>query len=256
MSSILLNHEVTGAPDAPVLLLGASLGTNLSMWAPQVAELSRSHRVVTFDHRGHGRSPVPPAPYEIADLGADVIALMDHLGVARASYVGLSIGGMAGIWLGTNASDRLERLVLMCTSAHAPPASRWFERASAVRAAGTTAVIADAVVERWFTPAWSAAHPDAVAAHRAMIVATKPEGYCASCEAIAAMDLRDALPRIPVPTLVIGAVEDQALPNEHQRLIAEAIPEARLELVADAAHIASAQQPDTINRLIEEHLNR
>lgn len=254
MSAVALNHTIAGPEDAPVLLLGGSLGTNLAMWEPQVSVLSRSHRVIAFDQRGHGSSPAPPAPYSIADLGADVVALLDHLGVGRASYVGLSIGGMAGIWLGAHAPDRLERLVLMCTSAHAPPASRWHARVSDVRAAGTTAVIADAVVERWFTPAWAQAHPDAIAAHKAMIVATDPEGYCGCCEAIAAMDLRDALPRVSVPTLVIGGIEDQALPPEHQRLIAEAVPGARLELIADAAHIASAQQPDTVNHLIEEHL--
>jgi 3-oxoadipate enol-lactonase len=249
-----LNHEVSGPEGAPTLLLGNSLGTNLSMWEPQVAVLSRRFRVVTFDQRGHGASPVPPAPYAIEDLGADVVALMDHLGITRASYVGLSIGGMAGIWLGANAPDRLERLVLMCTSSYAPPASRWMERVATVRAAGTTEAIADAVVERWFTPGFSAAHPDTIAAHRAMIAATDAEGYCGCCEAIAAMDLRAALPTITVPTLVISAVEDQALPTEHQRLIAAGIPDARLELIEDAAHIASAQQPDAINRLIEEHL--
>jgi 3-oxoadipate enol-lactonase len=254
MSGPLLNHRVTGPAGAPVLLLGASLGTNLSMWEPQVRALSQTHRVVTFDHRGHGQSPVPPAPYAMSELGADVVTLMDHLGIARASYVGLSIGGMAGIWLGANAPGRLERLVLMCTSAYAPPASRWADRAAAVREAGTTEVIADAVVKGWFTPGWSAGHPDAVAVHRAMIVATDPEGYSGCCEAIATMDLRDALPRVAVPTLVISAAEDLALPPEHQRLIAEAIPGARLELIADAAHIASAQQPETVNRLIEEHL--
>lgn len=249
-----LNHEVSGPDGAPTLLLGNSLGTNLSMWAPQVAVLRRRYRVITFDQRGHGASPVPPAPYAIEDLGTDVVALMDHLGIARASYVGLSIGGMAGIWLGAHAPGRLERLVLMCTSSYAPPASRWMERVAAVRAAGTTEAIADAVVERWFTPAFTAAHPDMIAAHRAMIAATDPEGYCGCCEAIAAMDLRDTLPTITVPTLVIGALEDQALPTEHQRLIAAGIPGARLELIEDAAHIASAEQPDAINRLIEEHL--
>jgi 3-oxoadipate enol-lactonase len=239
-----------------VLLLGGSLGTNLGMWEPQVRELSRRFRVVAFDHRGHGRSPSPPAPYAISDLGMDVLALMDRLGIERASYAGISIGGMAGIWLGANAGERLERLVLLCTSAHAPPPSRWLDRAAAVRAAGSTEVIADAVVERWFTPAWSLAHPDAVAAHRAMIVATDPEGYCGCCEALAAMDLRAALPRVSAPTLVIGGREDLALPPEHQKLIAAAIPGARLELIADAAHIASAQQPELVNRLIEEHLCR
>jgi 3-oxoadipate enol-lactonase len=256
VSPVLLHHELSGPEDAPPLLLGSSLGTNLSMWAPQVDALSRSFRVITFDHRGHGASPVPPGPYTISDLGEDVIALLDHLVIEHASYVGLSIGGMAGVWLGANASGRLRRLVLMCTSAYAPPASRWHERVAAVRAAGTVAVVADAVVERWFTPAWALEHPDAIAAHRQMLAATDPGGYCACCEAIATMDLRDALPRVAVPTLVLGGIEDQALPTEHQRLIAERIPGARLELIPDAAHIASAQQPETVNRLIEEHLLR
>jgi 3-oxoadipate enol-lactonase len=143
----------------------------------------------------------------------------------------------------------------MCTSAYAPPASRWLERAVAVRSAGTADVIADAVVSGWFTPAWAQAHPEAVAAHRAMIVGTDPEGYSGCCEALAAMDLRDELPRITAPTIVIGGLDDHALPNDHQRLIADSVPAARLELVEDAAHIASAEQPETINRLIEEHLS-
>ncbi|MDE3131650.1 MAG: 3-oxoadipate enol-lactonase, partial [Acidobacteriota bacterium] len=243
-----------GPADAPPLLLGGSLGATLTMWEPQLRALSADRRVTAFDLRGHGRSPVPPGPYAISDLGEDVIALMDQLGIERATYVGLSIGGMAGIWLGANAPARIERLVLMCTSAYAPPASRWRERVAAVRAAGTTATIADAVVARWFTPDWALAHPDAVAAHRAMIAGTDPDGYCACCEAIADMDLRAELPRIAAPTLVIGGADDLALPPEHQRLIAAAIPGARLELIADAAHIASAEQPATVNRLIEEHL--
>ena len=251
---MLLHHELTGPEDAPALLLAGSLGTNLSMWAPQVDALSSRFRVITIDHRGHGASPVPPGPYAISDLGEDVIALLDHLGIEHASYVGLSIGGMAGVWLGANATGRLRRLVLMCTSAHAPPASRWLERAAAVRTAGTVAVVADAVVERWFTPAWALRHPDAIAAHKQMLAATDPEGYSACCEAIAAMDLRDDLPRVAVPTLVLGGAEDLALPNEHQRLIAERVPGARLELIPDAAHIASVQHPETVNRLIEEHL--
>lgn len=254
MSATALNHLITGPDDAPVLLLGGSLGTNLSMWEPQIWQLSRSYRVIAFDHRGHGGSPVPPAPYTIADLGGDIVALMDRLAIERAFYAGISIGGMAGIWLGAHAPDRVDRLVLLCTSSHAPPPSRWLDRAAAVRAAGSTEVIAGAVVERWFTPAFAEGHPAAIAAHRAMITATDPEGYCGCCEAIAAMDLRDVLPAITAPTLVIGALNDLALPPEHQGLIADAIAGARFELIDDAAHIASAEQPDTVNRLIQEHL--
>lgn len=254
MSSVPLHHVAQGPRGAPVVLLAGSLGANLSMWEPQMEALSRAHRVIALDTRGHGSSPVPPPPYSISDLGADVIALLDRLEIRRASYVGLSIGGMVGIWLGANAPDRLERLVLMCTSAYAPPASRWYDRIAAVRGAGSTEAIADAVVERWFTPDWAREHPAQVAAHRAMIATTDARGYCGCCEAIAEMDLRDALPRVSAPTLVIGADQDLSLPPEHQRLIADAVPGARLELIADAAHIASAQQPDAVNELIGEHL--
>jgi len=167
----------------------------------------------------------------------------------------VSIGGMVGMWLGANVPDRIGSLVLICTSAYAPPASRWLDRAAAVRSAGTTDPIADAVVSGWFTPAYAQAHPDAVARHRAMIVATDPEGYSGCCEALSTMDLRADLARITAPTLVIGARQDLALPNEHQRLIADSVPGARLELIDDAAHIANAQQPETVNRLIEEHLS-
>jgi 3-oxoadipate enol-lactonase len=250
VSAVALHHELHGPAGAPVLLLAGSLGTSLAMWRPQVQALAGRFRVIAIDHRGHGSSPVPPAPYTIDQMGADVLSLLDVLGVQRATYAGLSIGGMVGIWLGAHAPERLERLVLICTSAYAPPPERWLERAAAVRAAGSSEAVADAVVARWFTPGWAAAHPGEVAAHRAMIAATDPEGYAGCCEAIAAMDQRADLPRIALPTLVIGALGDEALPPEHQRLIATQVPGARLELIADAAHIASVEQPAAISALI------
>jgi 3-oxoadipate enol-lactonase len=251
---VVLNHEISGAEGAPALLLGGSLGTSLAMWRAQVEALSKRHRVIAFDQRGHGHSFAPPGPYSIEELGADVVALIDHLGLERVSYCGLSIGGMIGIWLAAEAPERLNRVVLMCTSAHAPPASRWLERAALVREAGTPGVVADTVVERWFTPAWAQSNAAIVAAYRAMIATTDAEGYASCCEAIAAMDLRDKLPRISAPTLVISAAEDLALPSEHQRLIAENVPGARFATIEDAAHIPTAQHPDTVNRLIQEHL--
>ncbi len=256
MSAPLLHHQVAGPADAPVLLLSGSLGTNLSMWRLQVQALAADFRVIPFDQRGHGASPAPEGPYSIADLGQDVVALLDGLGIEQASFCGLSIGGMIGLWLAAHAPERLDRVVLMCTSAYAPPASRWSERAALVRESGTTEVVADAVVERWFTPLWAQTHQYAVTAHRAMIAATEPEGYASCCEAIAAMDLREDLMRVSAPTLVISAAEDLALPPEHQRLIAERIPGARLATIRDAAHIPTAQHPETVNRLIKEHLTR
>ena len=187
----MLFSESTGPADAPVLLMGSSLGTSVDMWDSQLA-LAERLRIVRHDHRGHGRSPVPPGPYEIADLGRDVLELMDALEIERASYCGLSIGGMVGMWLGANAPERIERLVLICTSAHLPPAEGWAERAAKVRAAGTVEVVAEAVVARWLTPAYAESHPELVAELRAMLVATDPNGYAAACGAIERMDLRAA----------------------------------------------------------------
>jgi 3-oxoadipate enol-lactonase len=253
MMATTLHHEISGPDGAPVLLMGGSLGTTLHVWRGQ-APLAERLRQVRFDHRGHGRSPVPPGPYEIADLGRDVLALMDSLGIERASYCGTSIGGMAGIWLGANAPARIERLVLICTSAHMPPASSWRERADAVLEAGSTEVIADGVVRRWLTPDYAAEHPEVRAELRAMLAGTDPSGYAACCGAIERMDLREQLPRIAAPTLVISGSDDPATPLEHQRLIAGAIAGARHEIVGPAAHIAAVEQPEAVNRLIVEHL--
>ncbi len=249
-----LHHESAGDDSGPVLLLGCSLGTNVAMWEPQVAPLAEHLRVIRYDHRGHGASPVPPGPYEIEDLGRDVLALMDRLGVERASVGGVSLGGMVGMWLGAHAPDRVERLVLCCTSAHLPPASAWAERAAAVRAAGTTEVVADVVVERWLTPAFAEANPETQAWLRAMLLATDPDGYAACCGVIGRMDLRDALPSIAAPTLVVSASGDQATPPEHQRLLAEAIPAARLETVSPAAHIGNVERAEAITGLILGHV--
>jgi 3-oxoadipate enol-lactonase len=249
-----LHHESAGDEGAPVLLLGCSLGTAAAMWEPQVAPLAEHLRVIRYDHRGHGASPVPAGPYEIEDLGRDVIALMDRLSLERASVGGVSLGGMVGIWLGAYAPDRVERLVLCCTSAHLPPASGWADRAAAVRAAGTTEVVADAVVERWLTPAFAEAQPETRAWLRAMLLAADAEGYAACCGAIERMDLRDALPSIAAPTLVVSAADDQATPPEHQRLLAGAIPSARLATVGPAAHIVNVERADEVTELILGHL--
>ena len=190
-----LHHEIAGDEHAPVLLLGCSLGTSVAMWEPQVAPLAERLRVIRYDHRGHGASPVPPGPYEIEDLGRDVLALMDRLGVERASLGGVSLGGMVAMWLGANAPERVDRLVLCCTSAHMPPASAWAERADKVRSAGTTEVVADAVVERWLTPAFADANPETQAWLRAMLVGNDPSGYAACCGAIERMDLRERAAR-------------------------------------------------------------
>ncbi len=246
-----LHHEIVGPDGAPPLLLGGSLGTTLRMWDRQLA-LAEGRRLIPFDHRGHGGSPTPAGPYEIADFGHDVLALMDALGLERASYCGLSIAGMVGMWLAINAPERLDRLVLVCTAAHLPPASAWQERAATVLAAGGIEPVADAVVDRWLTPAFAAAHPEVRAGLRAMLASSPADGYAACCGAIERMDLRAELPGIGAPTLVVSGDADLAAPVEHQALIAAAVQRARHEVITPAAHVAAVEQPEIVNQLIED----
>jgi 3-oxoadipate enol-lactonase len=249
-----LNCSISGPDDGPVLLLGGSLGTTMDMWDPQVRALSASHRIIRFEHRGHGGSPVPGGPYTMDDLGSDVVTMLDRLNLARVSYCGLSIGGMVGQWLAINAPERIDRLVLLCTAPHLPPPSAWHERAAAVRAAGTPEVVAEAVLGRWFTPEYAATHPDTVARYRAMISGIDADGYAGCCEAIAGMDLRSGLPGITAPTLVVAGRQDPSIPPEHGEAIAAAIPGARLEILDPAAHLASVERADAVNALIAAHL--
>ena len=158
-TTVELHHLLEGSKDAPVLVLANSLGTSLNMWDYQVPVLREHFRLLRYDHRGHGGSPVPSGPYGIEDLGRDVLALLNRLKIERVSFCGLSVGGMVGMWLHGEVPERVERLVLCCTSAQFAPSEAWEERAQTVRANGVGA-IADAVLERWFIPALRGDHPD------------------------------------------------------------------------------------------------
>jgi 3-oxoadipate enol-lactonase len=249
-----VHHELSGAAAGRVVVLSSSLGTTMRMWDPQTAALGRDHRLLRYDMRGHGRSPVPEGPYSLADLGGDVIGMLDRHGIERASLCGVSLGGMVSMWLAAHAPDRVERLVLVSTSARMGPPEAWVERAALVRAQGVGAV-ADVVVGRWFTPAYAAAHPAVVAEIRATLAAMPPEGYAACCELIRDMDLRPDLGSIVAPTLVIGAEEDPSTPPEHARVIAAGIPGARLVVLPRGAHLVNIETPGAVTELILGHLD-
>jgi 3-oxoadipate enol-lactonase len=249
-----LHHATAGPDDAPPLVLMGSLGTTLEMWDPQVARLSDRLRLISIDHRGHGRSPAPAGPYSIEELGGDILDLLDRLELERVSFCGLSLGGIVGMWLGVNAPGQIERLVLLCTAAHLPPASAWRKRAAIVRAKGSPEVLADAVVEAWFTRPWAEANSGLIAEYRSMVAATPAEGYASCCEAIADVDLRGDLARIEAPTLVIAGAQDPAAPPECGREIADGIPRARLELLDPAAHLASVERAGVVSDLIAAHV--
>ncbi|MGI8714561.1 MAG: 3-oxoadipate enol-lactonase [Solirubrobacteraceae bacterium] len=249
-----LHHRSDGPAGRPVLLLGGSLGTSLEMWDPQLSALSAQCRVIRFDNRGHGASPVPDGPYSIAELGGDVLALMDRLEIERADYCGLSIGGMVGQWLAIHAAERIERLVVICSSPRTLNGDAFTQRAATVREAGSVEVVADAVVARWFTEPFAAAHPDVVASHRAMVAGTPPEGYASCCEAVAGHDVRGELNAVQAPTLVIGGAQDTAIAPEQGREIAAAVPGAAFELLDPAAHLSTVERAGAVTDLIIGHL--
>jgi 3-oxoadipate enol-lactonase len=252
MTPVEVPYKVDGPDDAPVLVLSNSIGSTSAMWDRQMGALSERFCVVRYETRGHARAPVPDGPYSLDDLGGDVVALLDRLGVERAHFAGLSLGGMTGMWLGINAPERIDRLALLCTSAMLARDADWPARARTVRAEGTGAIAA-ATVERWFTAPFREANPDVAERWRATIAATPAEGYAGCAEAIGGMDLEDAITAIRARTLVIAGREDPATPPPHGELIASRIPGARLELV-DGAHLSNFERSDEVTALLLDHL--
>lgn len=246
MSPVALHHAVDGPEAGPPLVLGGSLGSTLEMWQPQLPSLAARHRVVRYDHRGHGGSPVPSGPYALDDLGGDVLRLLDERDVSTVDYAGLSLGGMVGMWLAAHAPERIRRLALLCTAAHLPPEVGYRQRAALVRAEGMAAVV-EPVLGRWFTPDFQ---PGGREPYRAMLAGTVPEGYAGCCEAIAGMDLRPVLSKITAPTLVVAAADDPAIPPRYAEQIAGAVPGSRLVVLDRAAHLASVERAGEVNRLL------
>jgi 3-oxoadipate enol-lactonase len=249
VASLELHHVLEGAPSGPVVVLSPSLGTDLSIWDAQAALLGERFRVLRYDLRGHGSSPAPVGPYSIAELGGDLLALLDRLELERVLLCGISIGGMLSIWIAAHAPQRVQGLAVCCSSALIDPEGTYRGRARLVRTYGLEAV-ADGVLARWLTPAFAARRPEVAANLRARLLRTSREGYAGCCEALAAMDLRPELDLIDAPTLVIAGADDPATPPEHGRLIAERVRGARFEVVADAAHLATVEQPHAVGELL------
>jgi 3-oxoadipate enol-lactonase len=237
-----INVQIDGGANAPVLMLSNSLGTTLHMWEPQVAALTRHFRLVRYDRRGHGKSGVPIPPYSMEMFGRDVLAILDGLGIEKANWCGLSMGGMVGQWLGANAPDRFERLILCNTASYYADKATWADRINAVKSGGMNAVAAG-VGPRWFTPGFIAREPATVERLREMVRATPLEGYLGCCTAIRDMDHRALLSKITKPTLIIAGRHDVATPVSEGEYIRDHIPGAKM-VVLDAAHLSNVEQAD------------
>jgi 3-oxoadipate enol-lactonase len=244
--------RIDGPDAAPALLLSNSLSSDMSMWDDQVPQWSRHFKVVRYDQRGHGQSVASPGPYTMDQLGRDAVAVLDHLGIPRAHFCGLSMGGMVGMWLLTHAPERIDRAVLSNTSAHMGPAELWNGRIALAREGGMEATV-EPTVKRWFPAAFHAQAPATIERMRNMIRRTPLAGYIGCCEAIRDMDQRNSIRAIRNPTLVIIGANDPATTPEAGRAIHDAIPGAALA-VLDAAHISNVEQPAAFARAVEAFL--
>jgi 3-oxoadipate enol-lactonase len=249
-----LHVRIDGLEGAPWLVLSNSLGATLDMWDPQVVALSRDFRLLQYDTRGHGGSAVPPGPYTIEQLGTDVVGLLDLLGIERAHFCGLSMGGATGMWLGAHAPSRLDRLVLCNTTPWLGPPDVLDARIATVRREGMPALV-DGILERWFTRDARLRNPAAVERIRRSLLETPVAGYVACCEALRDMDQRAELARITAPTLVIAGTFDPAPTPAAAREWAAMIPNTRcMEL--PAAHLSNVGAAAQFNEEVLAFLTR
>lgn len=235
----LLNISVEGRDGGPTLMLSNSLGCTMAMWEPQLPVLSKLFRVIRYDRRGHGKSGMN-GPVSMERYGKDVLAILDDLNIDKVHWCGLSMGGMVGQWLGANAPDRFNKMILANTSCYYPDPTNWHNRIKAVREGGIASV-ADAVIGGWLTADFREREPEATAKMKAMLLATPVEGYLAACEALSTLDQRALLPKIKSPVLVIAGKQDNATPVAAGEFIRANIPGASMTLL-DAAHISNVEQ--------------
>ncbi|MDQ1066508.1 bifunctional 3-oxoadipate enol-lactonase/4-carboxymuconolactone decarboxylase PcaDC [Streptomyces canus] len=248
-----LQYRFDGPEEAPVLILGPSLGTTWHMWDRQVPELVKQWRIFRFDLPGHGGAPAYPAG-SVRDLTDRLLATLDQFGVQRFGYAGCALGGAVGIELALRHPERLASLALIAASPRFGTADEFRQRGVIVRTNGLDP-IARTSPERWFTSGFAAAQPAITEWAVQMVRTTDPGCYIAACEALAAFDVRADLARVGVPTLVLVGSDDQVTGPAEARTLVAGIPDARLAVVPGASHLVPVEQPAAVTDLLVRHFS-
>ncbi|WP_033309242.1 4-carboxymuconolactone decarboxylase [Streptomyces iakyrus] len=248
-----LQYRFDGPEEAPVLILGPSLGTTWHMWDRQIPELTKQWRVFRFDLPGHGGAPAYPAG-SVSDLTTRLLATLEGLGVQRFGYAGCALGGAVGIELALRHPERLASLALIAASPRFGTADEFRQRGVIVRTNGLDP-IARSAPERWFTGGFAAAQPAITEWAVQMVRTTDPGCYIASCEALASFDVRPELGRVGVPTLVLVGSDDQVTGPAEARTLVAGIPDARLAVVPGASHLVPVEQPGAVTDLLVRHFS-
>ena len=254
-NGIQMNYELSGNEGAPVVVLGHSLASSLVMWQPQIDALTPHYRVLCYDTRGHGETDAPAPPYTLEQLGEDAIALLDVLDIDVVHWVGLSMGGMIGQCIALNHPGRFKSLSLCDTAAIIPAEADpvWQERIDLARKEGMTP-LAEATLERWFTPPYLAQNPPVVDIVRRHILKTPVDGYIGCSEAIRHLNYLDRLSEIKIPTLIMVGEDDPGTPVDASRAMHDRIPNSTLTVLPSAAHLSNIEQTERFNHALMKFL--
>ena len=243
-----INYQTFGDHTKPALIFSNSLGTQFSMWQPQLDALKKDFYMICYDTRGHGQSSAPQGPYSIELLGEDVIHLMDHLHIDKANFCGISMGGLTGQWLAINHPERFEHVIVANTAAQIGQEQAWKDRASLVREQGLES-IASTAATRWFTEGFIKKNPKIVARLSSELGDGSNEGYASCCEALAKADLREEIKTISIPVLVIVGTQDPVTTVKDGQFMINNIRSSALFEI-DASHISNIEQPQAFNKAI------
>lgn len=248
-NEVSLNYQTFGDKAKPALIFSNSLGINYTMWQAQIDALKTDFFIICYDTRGHGDSSTPQGNYTIAQLGQDVVDLLDYLDVKKANFCGISMGGLTGIWLAIHYPSYFDKIIVSNTAAKIGNQTAWQERAESVRANGLQG-IADTASGRWFTDDFVKNNPEVVKNLSQNLAKGDKEGYANCCEALAIADLRDDLKNSQVPMLVIAGSADPVTTVADGEFIVEHAPNATLAII-EASHIANVERAEAFNQIIK-----
>lgn len=248
-----IHYRVEGRPEGPAVLLSHSLGVTLETWDAQVLALGSSFRILRYDARGHGSSAAPPGPYDIGMLARDALAVLDAEHIPSAHLVGLSMGGMVGMWIGAHAPQRVDKLVLANTTAHIPLRDMWNSRIETALRDGLSSIAAP-TLQRWLGEDFKSRRAQQTEAMISVMQAMSSIGYAGCCAALRDADQREILSGIRAPTLVVTGAADLATTPAVAQALADAIPNASCSIIANAGHLSNVEQPEAFNRVIQAFL--
>ena len=254
-NGIAMHCVLEGPEHTPIVMLCHGLAGNLSMWDSQTRALAASYRVLRFDNRGHGSTEATAPPYSIELFVQDTRCLLDALGIEQVHFVGASLGGMIGQLIAVQSPERLKSLTLVATLSHMPPPEMWDERTRVAREEGLEALV-DMFLKRWFTPEFRTRYPGSLEPIAQAVLNTPLDGFLGACAAIKAMNQTALLPRISVPTLVLGADHDPGVPVTETESIHKAIDDSEMLIVSGARHLFCVEQADRFNATLLNFLRR